>query len=204
MRVFIALVFSINLLGAQKVVKKSIINPEITTINVDANNCFELAIETTDNDEMVLEATIGGEYEKDLVLTSKQEGRTLQVNSGFQPIFKKPNDKLSAHKVVSIALKIYMPKNRSVNVFGGSCNVTVTGNYRKLKITVNEGNCTLNDVSESVMVKTRSGNISLYTKGAYVKAKSKYGNVQSDKIPNSEDRFDLTSVTGNISIIKTE
>lgn len=204
MRFFVLLFFSFQILPAQKVVKKSIVNSEIAVINIDVTNCYKLALDTDVGNEMVLEATIDGEYKNDLMLNSKQEGHTIHVSSGFQSIFKNPNDKLSAHKVISIALKIYIPENKSVVVYGSNCNVSVAGNYRKLKITLNDGLCILNNVSESVTVMTRSGDISAYTKGAEVKANSKYGNVQSDEIPAKDDRYDLTSITGNISIRKTE
>jgi len=196
--------FTANLISAQKVVKKSIVNPEITAINIDANNCFELFLDTADGSEMVLEATIDGEYENDLVLTSKQQGRTIQVSSGFRPTFKNPNDKLSAHKVIAIALKIYVPENKSVTIYGSNCNVTASGAYRKLNITSNDGKCTLNEVSGSIAVMTQSGHILAYTKGGDINAKSKYGIVESDKIPGNQDRYNLTSITGDIRIKKTE
>lgn len=192
------------MLTAQKVVKKAIVNSEIAFINIDVTNCYKLTLDTAAGNEMVLEATIDGEYKKDLVLYSEQKGHTIHVSGGFQPVFKNPNDKLSAHKVISIALKIQIPKNKSVIVYGSNCNVTVAGNYRKLKITLNDGKCILNNVSESVTVITQSGEISAYTKGAEVKVNSKYGRVQSDEIPVKDDRYDLTSITGSITIRKTE
>lgn len=192
------------MLPAQKVLKKVIVNPEIVLINIDVTNCYKLTLDTATGNEMVLEATIDGEYKKDLVLNSEQKGYTIHVSGGFQPIFKNPNDKLSAHKVISIALNILIPENKSVIVYGSNCNVTVAGNYQKLKITLNDGKCILNNVSESVTVITQSGNIAAYTKGGEVKTNSKYGSVQGDEIPVKDDRYDLTSITGNITIRKTE
>lgn len=204
MRFFILLFFYFHILPAQKVVKKAIVNHEITSINIDVTNCYKLVLDTTAYNEMVLEATIDGEYKKDLVLNSEQKGHTIHVSNGFQPIFKNPNDKLSAHKVISIALKINIPKNKSVMVYGSDCNVTVAGNYRKIKIILDDGICILNNVSKSVTVMTRSGDISAYTRGAEVIANSKYGSVLSDKIPAKNDHYVLTTITGNISIRKTE
>lgn len=204
MRFFILLFFYSQILPAQKVVKKAIVNPEIAFVNIDVTNCYRLTLDTAFGNEMVLEATIDGEYKQDLVLNSEQKGHTMHVSGGFQPIFKNPNDKLSAHKVISIALKVFIPESKSVTIYGSNCNVTVSGNYRKLKITLNDGKCILNNISESVAVITQSGDISVYTKGAEVKVNSKYGRVQSDEIPVKDDRYDLTSITGNITIRKTE
>ena len=160
-------------------------------------------VETVANDELVIEATIDGEYKKDLVLSAKQEGRTIRVGTGFQPLFKNPSDKLSAHKVISIALKISVPQHKNVRIYGNSCNVLVAGGYRTLKITLNDGQCILENISESATVMTQSGDISVRTKGARIKASSKYGRVQSDKVPITDDIYNLTTITGNIIINKT-
>jgi len=204
MRIFIVLLFSIKLLAAQKVVKKSIIAPEITAINIDVNNCFELSLRTTDSEEMVLEAAIDGEYKKDLVLNTEQEGNTILVSSGFQPIFKNPNDKLSAHKVISVALEITLPEYKSVTVYGTNCNVAVLGRYRNLKVTLDDGTCRINQVSESVEVNTQSGDIIVHAEKAKIEASSRYGNIERDTIAIGNDEYNVTTVTGEIRINKTD
>lgn len=204
MRIFIVLLFSIELLAAQKVVKKSIIDSEITAISIDAKNCFELSLKTAKNEEMVLEAAIEGEYKKDLVLITEQEGNTIQVSSGFRPIFKNPNDKLSAHKVISIALQVTLPEYKSVTVYGTNCNVTAQGTYRNLKVTLDDGMCTLDQVSESAEVNTQSGDIDIKTAKAKIEATSRYGSIKSDTIPSGADEYKISTVTGEVRINKTE
>ena len=67
----------LQVIFAQKVVKKSIVNPAISLVQIDVNNCFKIQLETTDTDEILVEAFIDGEYTQDLELTVKEEGSTL-------------------------------------------------------------------------------------------------------------------------------
>lgn len=188
----------------QKVIKKSIVNSTISFVQIDASNCFEITIETADTSEMVIEAFIDGEYKKDLELVVKEDGSTLTVRSGFNPNFVNPNDKLSAHKVISIALKIKLPEYKNVLVFGTSCNVEIVGNYKNLKVTLDDGRCDLTQVSQTCEIITQSGDISVSSSKAKIIANSAYGNVQENQIPQGDAHFMLRSTTGNIYLKKIE
>lgn len=193
-----------NLLTAQKIVKKSFVNTEIASISLDVKNIFELSIDTAQGDEMVLEASIDGEYSKDLLVNVRESGNTLLVSSGFQPNFKNPNDKLSAHKVISIALKVLIPERKSVTVFGTGCNVSAKGRYTTLNVVLNDGNCHLESIYGSAEVATRSGVISILAASAKIKATSKYGSVDRNQIPSGDTFYDVSSVTGDILLDKIE
>jgi hypothetical protein len=134
----------------------------------------------------------------------KQEGTTVLVSTGFQPNFVIPNDKLGAHKVISISLRISIPKNLNVTLYGTITNVMATGDYANLGISLSDGNCTLNGRGENVVINTQSGNIELVTTKAQIMASTKYGNINREAVAPGNDHFDLNSVTGNISIRKTE
>ncbi len=188
----------------QTVVEKTIIESQIDYIEVDATNCFDIRIETRAGNEMQIEAKIDGEYHKDLLLNLSEKGRTLQVSAGFQPGFVNPNDKLSAHKVISIALFIQVPQNKSVTINGTSCNVKAKGDYKSLDVSLNDGQCTLNQISTDAVVRTQSGDIVIKTKSASIQAESKYGEVDENTIPKGDNSYLLKSVTGNIRLIKTE
>ena len=204
MRGFLILFLATNFLTAQKVVEKSLINSNASTFQIDVTNCFEMHLETSDTDAIVVTATLDGEYKKDLVLNLKREGDAVFVSAGFQSNFKNPNDKLSTHKVVSIALEIKLPANKRVNVFGLSCNVTANGTYKKVKVTLNDGACNLSKVSGIAEVITQSGNISAESETATITSTSKYGIIDGDLIPNGNDTYTLSTITGNILLNRIE
>ena len=187
-------------LQAQKLIKKSHINSHISFFQIDTSNCFNLELGTSVGDELIVEAVIDGEYSKDLIIKISEEGNTLVVSAGFQPNFINPNDKLSAHKVISIALKIILPQQHDVKVLGTNCNVEVSGSFKALEVILDDGRCILKGVEESVKVLTQTGDISLYSPKGHVLAETKYGIVSKEDIPEGDNTFALHSVSGNINL----
>ncbi len=192
------------MLSAQKVLKKVVLDTNISLVQIDANNCFEINLETTNGHELVVEATIDGEYKKDLLLTMKEDGTTLHIGGGFQQNFINPNDKLSAHKVISIALRITLPKNKNVAIYGTSCNLMVKGAYKKLDVSLNDGSCDLYSIVGAVVVHTQSGDITANSAAATINSASKYGAIESENIPVGDNQYDLSTVTGDIHLKRIE
>ena len=189
---------------AQKVIRNTIVDPTISMISIDASNSFEIEMVTHTENEMMIEAAIEGEYQDDLQLKIDFEGTTINVGAGFDSNFKNPNDKLSAHKVISIALKILLPEYKNVVVFGKECNVNISGNYKLLKVNLDDGLCALNSVSEKAMITTQSGNITVNSSEAKIVADSKYGKVTGDTFEVGENQYILSTITGNIVLNRVE
>jgi len=188
----------------QKRVARSILDTSITNIQIDAAACYRVVLSTIAAKEISVEAQIEGEYSDDLELGFVTQGNTLVVNAGFNPEFKNPNDKLSAHKVVSIALKILVPEFKNVSLVGTSTRVIADGNYKELTISLADGSCELRKAGEMVKVKTYSGTILLYETAAKIKTESKYGEVSNNPIPLGFAQYDLRTVMGKIKLYKTE
>lgn len=201
---FLFTILAINQGFGQKTVKKVFLNPHVTSIQIDTNLFFEVKVETSQEKAMVLEAYMEGEYQKDLALEITENGNTLLVAGKFQPYFNKPNDKLSAHKVVSISLYIRVPENKEVYLYGSSSNVIVEGNYKDLRVVLNDGKCTIREVGQKVSATTQSGPISLIIAKGRVKAMSKYGNIAKERIPNGNEQYNLSTTTGNITITQAK
>ncbi len=201
---FLGLLLALQFSNAQKVIKKSIVNTDISHIRIDVKNCFGIDLATSDSDVLVIEAQFDGEYEKDLLLNISEKGSTIVVSADLQPNFVKPNDKLSAHKVISVALKVILPKQKDVHVFGSNCNVIATGVYDFLKVSLNDGRCDLINVSEAVEVNTHSGHISAKYSQAAIRAKSKYGKVIGTISKKGNSDYNLSTVTGDIHLKRVE
>ncbi|NAS12561.1 hypothetical protein [Poritiphilus flavus] len=201
--VLLFLIFSNGLLG-QKLIEKKLISPGIRSVQVDTANCFEVELQNSASEELTVEASIEGEYSKDLLVKISEEGTTLKVSAGFQPNFRNPNDKLSAHKVVSIALIVRIPQFRQVKVYGTNSNITVSGNYKALSVTLDDGRCILNNVGYDTAVTTASGDILVYSEAGIVDALSKFGTVKDTRIPPGDNRYLLRTTSGNVTISKTD
>ena len=151
----------------------------------------------SEGDELIVEARLDGEYAEALSVNITEEGATLWVGTDFRPNFENPNDKLSAHKVVSVSLVIQVPAHLDLQVFGTSCNVSLSGAFRNVDVVLNDGSCTLNQVSQQVHVQTQSGHIRLNSLKGVVQAVSHYGQVVQEEIPEGDERFELETVASS-------
>ena len=197
------LLFSLGL-NAQKKMYKNVLGDHIELIQVDATNSYIVEVETSNNNEISILAEMEGEYSQDLGLDVLTNGNTLLVETGFTPNFENPNDKLSAHKVISIAIRITMPRQKKLEVFGTNARVVVEGTYKNVDVSLSDGACLLKNLKADAKVKTQSGNITIFAKSAEIKTHNKYGNVSTNPIPLGISSFMLETITGNIVLSKTE
>lgn len=201
---FLMVFFTLVTVHAQKLVRKAFIGPRTETIQIDAQYCYRIDLKTTDSDEVQVYASMEGEYAKDLLISIEQSGTTAMISADFQPLFTNPNDKLSAHKVVSIALEVTVPAYKSVDVFGTNTNLYASGVYRELNVALSDGRCTLENISESVQVTTQKGDIVLSTASGNIVAESVYGNLSKESIPSGDNQFVLKTIEGDIILKKTK
>lgn len=201
---FFVIFFTLVNLHAQKLVRKAFIDPRTETIQIDAQYCYRIDLKTASSNEVEISASMEGEYAKDLLISIEQSGTTAMISADFQPLFINPNDKLSAHKVVSIALEIRVPEYKYVDVFGTNTNLYATGKFEDLNVTLSDGRCTLENVSESVEVTTQKGDIMVMAPSGNIVAESTYGNVEKGIIPFGYNQFILKTIEGDIFLTKTK
>ena len=202
--VFLLVFFQLSSLYGQKLVRKALVGPQVQSIHINANYCHQIELGTYEGNEARVLANMEGEYAKDLFVALTESGKTVFVDAGFQPNFVNPNDKLSAHKVVSIALQIKLPEYKEVHVYGTHCNVNISGNYEKLEVKLADGRCAMEEIAEYVEVTTQKGDIFLAIPNGNIDAQSDYGNVLREEIPIGTNRFILHSVEGDIHLRKTK
>jgi len=198
-----ACLFTQFLIG-QKIIRKTIINPETQAIQIDAENCHKIVLETSKNKALFVEVEIEGEYQKDLAVKIEEDGSNVYIGVGYLPNFVNLNDKLSAHETISIALKITIPEYSYVTVVGTDSTLEAKGTYKTLKISSATGACRLNNVTANVEVKTQKGIIAITALEGFIEAESVYGMVEQEKIPEGNSNYKLFSVEGNIYVKKTE
>ena len=203
-RIFLFFFFVVNLVPAQNIIRKSIIDPDIEGIYLDVKNNFQVSVHTAVGNEMLVEASIDGEYSNDIQVDITQSGHTLFVHTGFRANFRIPNDKLSAHKVVSIALRVSLPEQRKVVIYGTGCNVSARGKYELLTITLSDGRCVIENITGVAKVTTQSGPILISADSGKIWAASKYGVVDENHIPIGDTFYEVNSITGDIHLDKIE
>ncbi|MBT8210884.1 MAG: DUF4097 domain-containing protein [Eudoraea sp.] len=195
--------FAFQTVLGQKAISKTYPASLDTLIQIDTDKCYLAEISAYEGEAVIVEARMDGEYAEALSINITEEGKTLWIGTAFNPDFVFPNDKLSAHKVVSISLSIRIPAYRDVQVFGTSCNVMLSGAFNEVDVVLNDGSCTLDQVARNVKVNTQSGHIRLNSLQGAVKAISHYGRVLQEEIPQGEKHYDLETVSGDITLQRT-
>ncbi len=201
---FLLLLLSVHYACGQKFVKKAMLLPHITSIQIDAQQFSEVELTTAPGVELQLEAKMEGEYQRDIGIELTENGNTLTISGSFQPFFEAPNDKLSAHKVVAVTLLVRVPEDQIVGIYGTNTRVVAGGIFRDLEIVVSDGQCSLENPEGLIRVTTLSGDILLSAENGVVKANSKYGQVEKPELPFGKNQFTLESVRGDILIRKTQ
>lgn len=191
------------LLG-QNTISKTIANPNIIQIQVDAKDCYQLTVSNSGTNELKVIAKLDGEYKDDLVVSLEETGKTIAISTGFQPGFVAPNDKLSAHKEVSIGMEIQVPIYGNLQIFGTSVNMQISGKYGNLMVVAADGRCQLNTVEGAVDVRTQDGDIWLLNASGTVDTETTYGKVTGETIPAGNSSFKLVSKEGNIYLNQTK
>lgn len=184
----------------QKKVVKTLLSPDISAIRIDGQQCFSIELKTADVPEVVVQAMMEGEYQREVLLLAEKQAGTLVISTGFSPDFKLPNDKLGAHKVLSIRLEVTLPLYQDVSVYAGSCFVETYGQYQYLSIIQNDGQCRLNHTAENTLVRTQSAKITASVAKGVIQAKSRYGKVEIANIPSGDPTFNLNSTQGDILV----
>ena len=121
-------------LKAQRMIEKSLVNKNVRFFYIDSSLAYQLILDTNLSGEIGLRASIEGEYQNEIVLNVQESGSDLFISPAFSPEYQFKNDKLSAHKVISISLEISVPENLSVHLTGTSTNVKAKGVYKLLQV----------------------------------------------------------------------
>ncbi|MDW5289981.1 hypothetical protein [Formosa sp. PL04] len=193
-----------SLLSAQKRVDKSIDAQDITTLQINGKNCFKIHVISTHTNQIVIQTRIDGEHSEEMIVITRKSNDSLYVSTQFQPLFEADNDKLSAHKLMSIELEIQIPKHFNLNIKSDISSVVTQGVFNTAFIELNQGNCRLESFVGSATINTIQGSIYVETNFANVKASSRHGVVTIQRLISGENQLDLKSIHGDISVFKIE
>jgi len=176
------------------------------TLYIDSDEIFQIKVTTSQTDKIEIYTQIEGEtFESTLLHTVLKDG-TLKITTGRTPDFIPFNDKLSAHKVLSIVLDITLPEGLTLDVYSTLASVEVQGAYNQIRVNLEKGRCYLSSFRfrESVYINTISGNIDLETKNVNIDAQSRNGTVVIPKGMTGAKTLYLQSIDGDITVINSQ
>lgn len=199
----VILFFGFNTL-AQNRTQKSFSDSNIAAIHINGNAVFKISVETNTSNTITVDSKIAGENNEHVVLISEIKNNTLYLATKYQPLFTDANDKLSAHKVMSIELVVNIPTNKSIYVSSDIASVYVNGQYKNAIIELINGACVLKDFVGDATVNTIQGDIEVITDFAKLEAFTKNGTLTLETLSKGNRLLSLYSINGNIMVIKSQ
>jgi len=176
----------------------------IKEVIIEVDEVFNVEIKTANTSVITLSTLSEGEYLNDIVIQTQQDLHSFQLNSQYREILTSGFDKLSAHKVYAVHLKLVIPKNLNVVVISNIASINVAGNFEKLEAELKSGACRLIDFSGIALINTFQGNVYVETTTANVKATTNHGNLQIDEELSFGQLIEIKSIYGDIEVRKAE
>ena len=196
---------SIAVCKAQKVIEKEFSSEEIYKLSIVDDAIFKIEIQSSENSTIKISAHISGENSESIIIEEKIVDGILSLKTGFAPFFSLENDKLAAHKVMAIELKITVPSTISVEIKSKLASVFANGTYKNLAVSIENSNCDLQNFSGNAHLKTISGNITVIANNTVLGiAVSKNGIVKNELFKNGKFLVEAESINGIISLLQTK
>lgn len=187
---------------AQKQTEKQWNAQQIEKVEINGEGIFKINIKNSESNTIDLLVNFEGEHSEHLVIIDSVSQGVLKLSTGFQPLFKADNDKLSAHKVLSVELQLSIPKHIHLNIKSDIAQTKVEGHFPNVFIELKTGNCTLDPFFGNATVNTINGNINVKTNNAKTIAKSKTGIVDVKQFKLALCQLKLQTVNGTINVSK--
>ncbi|TYB76004.1 hypothetical protein ES677_07175 [Bizionia gelidisalsuginis] len=191
-------------LSAQKKVEETFSATAINNVVINGNYIFKIDLQTRRSNSIHLITKIEGEYTPEITVAHEIKDSTLYIGSVFRPSFALHNDKLSAHKVVSIEIVLEIPEGLKVYLKSDIGSAKIKGKYAFITAELSQGNCFLNNFIGSGLINTINGNVTIETNYAQVKAHTKYGTLTKESLIYGDNTIEINSINGDINLKKIE
>jgi hypothetical protein len=190
---------------AQKILEKQIdaIETKQLVIASDMINLLSIATEKTDQIKMITK--IAGENSENVIVTASEENNILTIGTAYTPYFSPENDKLAAHKILSIEMQLIIPDFLIVEIDTKTASIEATGTYDVFRANLDYGNCELNNFLGHAMLRTVHGNILVHAQEHVSgRAFSKKGSVLNYLPGRAKYTIIAESRDGDISLFQTK
>lgn len=156
--VFLAILI-LGQLYSQKYIERIFSANDIETLLIDSNQITALTISSEKTDQIKVEMMVHGESASSTSLTSKITEKKLNLSTSFTPYFIPENDKLAAHKVLAIDVKITLPESINLAINLTHATLKCEGVISHFMISLTSGNCFLTKVLGSGEISTQDATV---------------------------------------------
>ena len=177
---------------------------QLKGIFIESDQVFQIYVKTTNSDQLVISTEVEGETFETLEIDTRLQNELLYVTTGRSVGFKAFDDKLAAHKVLSVVLHIELPKDKELWVNSSLASVEAQGAYSYVNLNLSGGRVDLLNFSGNGVVNTLRGAIAIETQNTEVNASSRNGTVDVASSPLQLYELVLKTVDGDISVSQSE
>ncbi|MEM7084764.1 MAG: DUF4097 family beta strand repeat-containing protein [Bacteroidota bacterium] len=190
---------------AQKIMEKSWDASSVERLEVISDEVYHIIITSEPTERVSVRAKVEGEHSENVALLISEENKTLSISSGFTPFFVKQNDKLAAHKVISIEMEIRVPQDMKVLVKGAIVSVETKGTFKEILLDLRNGNCVLTHFKGNAQLTSRNGDITVFARqtGARI-VDSRNGHIKNELPDKGQFLITAESVNGDITLLKSQ
>jgi len=176
----------------------------IKEVILQVDEIFKVEIATASTKEIKLFTISEGEYFNDIQVSAQQISNKLQVTSTYKEILTSGFDKLSAHKVYAVNLKLVIPENLKVIIVSNIASVYGEGKFNFFEAELKSGNCILQNYQGKALINTFQGSVSVTTKKGTVIANTNHGSLFVDKSLKSGNLIEIKSINGDVEVKKIQ
>ena len=199
--VFLFLSFPVR---SQKETTQTLDAGGIETIVLKSDEVYRISVKTVPGDQITISSKTDGEYFNNISLDTEVKRKVVYLNSRFREILQSGFDKLSAHKVYAMEVKLQIPDGMNVEVRSNVASVFMEGAYDEVLLQLKSGSAYLEDFTGDAVINTYEGNIEVEAESAKVEAESRHGKVSVPNSINGLYRLKLISINGNIKVRETK
>jgi len=189
---------------AQHITHKTFSKEDVSSISIHGEYVFKITVDAKPVSKITVHSRVEGENNENIVLVSEVKNKHLYIAVKQQPLFVDANDKLSAHKVISVEIKVVVPEHLVMRLDLYESDLIVKGVYDKVRVHSDTGNCIFTAFQGSARIDTRNGNVTMQTNHAKVSAASKNGNLNKEEIDAGKHEVLIKTTNGNITVTKSQ
>ena len=199
----ILIIFSSAAFG-QKRINKTLDTVGIRGIFINSDTVFKAEIKTAPTDKIIITSGIEGETFETFLINTEVKNNLLNISSGRSPGYEAIDDKLAAHKVMSVVLTITVPEGFELWVKSALASVWAEGKFDYINFNLSSGDCRLFDFVGSGVVNSETGNILVKTQNCRINAHTRNGTMVADNVDAGQYSLTLTSIDGNIAVVQSK
>jgi hypothetical protein len=202
---FFILAFSAGNAISQKIFEKQFDASDITHLVIYSEMINKLTIVSEKTDKIAIITKITGENSENVVVTASEEIKTLKIGTVYSPFFIAQNDKLAAHKVISVDMQMTIPEFMNIEIETKIASIEASGKFVEFHASLEYGNCELFDFLGDAALNSLHGNIMVHAgKNTWGKAFSQKGSVVNHLPTTGKYSILAESREGDISLLQTK